>query len=99
MIEPIKPEEADQAKKDSLPDFVIEAFNFMIGSNFHNGRSSFKQSEVVKKIAELGEVNKNAIYENHWLDVEGVYRKIGWKVKYDRPGYNESYEATFEFRK
>jgi hypothetical protein len=37
------------------------------------------------------------IYANRWMDVEPVYRKAGWKVDYDRPGYNESYEAHYTF--
>ena len=34
-----------------------------------------------------------------WLDVEGIYRKAGWDVEYDSPGYCEDYPATFKFRK
>lgn len=32
------------------------------------------------------------------LDVEDVYRAAGWEVTYDKPGYNETYDATFTFR-
>jgi hypothetical protein len=34
-----------------------------------------------------------------WLDVEPVYRNAGWHVEYDKPGYNEDYEAFFIFKK
>ena len=33
----------------------------------------------------------------HWLDVEDLYRSVGWRVTYDKPGYNETYDATFTF--
>lgn len=33
----------------------------------------------------------------HWLNFEGAYRRAGWKVEFDKPGYNESYPATFKF--
>ncbi len=32
-----------------------------------------------------------------WLNVEELYRAQGWTVTYDKPGYNESYPATFTF--
>jgi len=37
------------------------------------------------------------IDKNNWLDVGKIYENAGWKVEYDRPGFNESYEATFSF--
>lgn len=43
-------------------------------------------------------VNSNKIYDNGWLNVEEVYREQGWKVSYDKPGYNESYDAYFVFK-
>jgi hypothetical protein len=39
------------------------------------------------------------VFSKHYLDFEDVYRKQGWKVYFDRPGFNESYTATFTFSK
>ncbi len=44
-------------------------------------------------------VTSTTVCDNHWLDVEDVYREAGWVVEYDKPGYCESYEATFTFKK
>ena len=33
------------------------------------------------------------------MDIESIYRADGWGVYYDKPGYNETYTATFEFTK
>jgi hypothetical protein len=33
------------------------------------------------------------------MDVEDVYQKAGWEVEFDKPGYNEDYEANFKFSK
>ncbi len=44
-------------------------------------------------------MSSSEIYERHLLDVEPSYRAEGWEVEYDKPGYNETYEATFTFRK
>lgn len=29
--------------------------------------------------------------------LDAVYEKAGWKVSYDKPGYNESYDPYFKF--
>lgn len=45
-----------------------------------------------------GMLTKDEIFDNHWLDIEDIYREQGWKVKYDKPGYNEeSFKPYFEF--
>ena len=47
----------------------------------------------------MKKTSADKICEEGWLDVEDVYRKAGWEVIYDAPGYNESfYEPSFEFR-
>lgn len=33
-----------------------------------------------------------------WLNFEEAFRKNGWDVAYDGPGFNESYDAYFQFR-
>ena len=48
--------------------------------------------EVVAKA-----LKRKEIYDKNWLDVEDVYESAGWKVEYDKPGYNENYEPTFTF--
>lgn len=39
------------------------------------------------------------VFANQWLDVEEAYRGAGWLVHYDKPGYNEDYDPTWEFKK
>ena len=105
MTDPIRPEEVVAAKKAQFPGFVLDAFNAVIAKHFHQGYASFRQDEVVEEIVSrmppLGDnVNvRSHIFEQHWLDVEDIYRKAGWKVEYDKPDYCESYPATFSFRK
>ncbi len=40
---------------------------------------------------------RKQLFEKGWLDVEPIFKKAGWDVEYDKPGYNESYPATFKF--
>ena len=44
-------------------------------------------------------ITEQEVYDRNLLDVEDAYRKLGWKVAYDKPGYNEAYEGTYQFKK
>lgn len=95
-MEPISPNGVPQRQ---LPDFVIEAFNDEIAKRFHNGTAIVPQSDVVASIIRLApEVDRETIFREHWLDVERLYESKGWKVRYDKPGYNETGDATFTFK-
>lgn len=102
-MKPISPDEVVNLKCNQIPDFVIEAFNKCIAENYLSNRSEFEQNRVIKEILNLTPsdmyVDRDMIFKNKWLDVEDIYRDAGWTVRYDKPGYNESYEASFIFRK
>lgn len=96
-IQPIRPEEVIGAKLKSIPDSVIETFNTLIVQNGTSGAAVIKQGDVIALLKEKG-LDPREIYNKGWLDVEDIYRKAGWDVTYDNPGYNETYPATFTFR-
>lgn len=104
MIKPISPQEI---KKKELPDSVIIAFNELLQEKYHNEKTiTILQKDAVAKIISVSGrsdyrsmVSAQAIFDNHWLDIEDIYRDHGWKVEYDKPGYNEDYEAYFKFNK
>ena len=95
-IKPISPEEVAEKKKRILPNEVLEAFNELIALNFSGSSACILQKDIVKLLVKKG-LSQKTIYENHFLDVEEVYMSAGWKVTYDKPGYNEDYEPTFTF--
>ena len=104
MVEPIKPEDivekSAEYKKASMPDGVIEAFNELIGKNWSGNSAKVTQNEAIDLIIEKVErTSRRKIIDNHWLDVEDIFREQGWKVSYDKPGYCEDYEAYFIFSK
>jgi hypothetical protein len=99
MTKPIKPSEVLVLKKALLPPEVIEVFNELIAENFSGGSSEFTQKEACLRLATKLNISEADIYRLKFLDVEGIYRKEGWKVVYDKPGYNETYNATFTFSK
>ncbi|MDO8557763.1 MAG: hypothetical protein Q7S09_01045 [bacterium] len=97
-VHPIKTSEVAKAKQAIIPDIVFEAFNELIVSKFIGYSATIRQKEVTALLEARG-VDITEAYEKHWLDVEGAYRKAGWRVEYDKPGYSESYEAFFVFSK
>lgn len=95
MAQPIRPEDMVSFPVN-FPDEVIEAFNELIAKYFRDGRSGFKQDEVVARMVRKG-LKKKDIDSNHWLDVEGLYEAAGWIVSYSKSGFNETTPATFTF--
>ena len=99
-MKPITPQEASQQRQTQIPDFVIDAFNKLIAKNYRNGRSEVIQNEVMLEIlATDADLTRQTVFDNGWLDVEEAYRAAGWRVEYDKPAYNESYDAFFVFSK
>ena len=78
----------------------METFNEFITEKWNGSSSTFKQCDLVKVIREKLKLkpNDHVIFDKHWLDVEDIFRDAGWRVYYDKPGYNETYDATFEFK-
>lgn len=101
MITPIKPEEV---KCNQIPDQVIDVFNKLIVKNIRGSSAVVKQEEAVTAIIAQFElegkaVSRSEVYENGWLNVEQMYKEVGWAVSFDKPSYDESYEAYFRFSK
>lgn len=95
---PIKPSEIVSAKRETIPGQVFAAFNTCIANAFRGKSAKVLQKDVIAEIMKrMPSVDRNEIFNGGWLDVEDVYRAEGWTVEYDKPGYNESYPATFTF--
>ena len=104
MSGPIKAQDIVKAKTTTIPDEVFDAFNELIASKWDGRSAHITQDEVVKlslvKLQSTGkDISRNKLFESGWLDIEDSYREAGWDVGYDKPGYNESYEAFFVFSK
>ncbi|MEO5949596.1 MAG: hypothetical protein ABIP74_04265 [Candidatus Saccharimonas sp.] len=104
MPGPLKPDEVAAHKQAVIiPEKVFDAFNELIAKYWNGYSATFTQDEVMKlvlkKFARSTTVTRRTAYDNRWLDVEPIYREAGWKVAYDRPAYDESYEPTFTFSK
>lgn len=94
---PVKPSEVAERQAEVFPDEVIRVVNEFLLSTGGGKRVVIKQRDIVKRLVALG-IKEKDIYQNHWLDFESMYRVAGWKVSFDKPGFNEQYyEPYFVF--
>lgn len=100
MVKPISPHECK--KEDFFPPEVLEAFNECIQKHFNGRTSHFKREEVMQLIItkfNRVEIDRAHVYKEKWLDVEDVYRRMGWNVVYEQPSYGDSdFEPYYEFK-
>lgn len=98
QIRALSPEEILELKHELTPPEVLETVNRLLAEKFkRGGYVHLKQEEVIAALEERG-LERADIFARHWLDFEDIYRDAGWEVVYDAPGFNESYDAYFEFR-
>lgn len=98
-ITPAEAIQAIQAKEQgsNIPTFIFDIFNQLIILELSNNVATISQESVVSAILAQYSNSRQEIFDKHWLDVESVYEAAGWTVEYDKPGYNETYSATFTF--
>jgi hypothetical protein len=97
-VKPVTPDDVVALKSKIIPNVIIETFNEAIAKNFNGEHSTVFQHEIVAMLVGK-DFTIEEIFKNRWLDVEDIYRDAGWKVYYDKPAYDESYEPSFTFRK
>lgn len=98
-ILPITPAEILADLPNIIPSFVFEAVNNLLKKKFRGGPVTIKQDAIMDEIAKLQSTyTRQEIYDNKWMDFESVYADYGWIVKYDKPGFRETYDAYFEFK-
>jgi len=93
---PITPKKAI-GNRVELPDAVVEVWNQLIEKNLRGSSATVTQNEAASALAKQLKVTRQHVFDAGWLECEPMFRKAGWKVKYDKPGYNEDYSAYFEF--
>lgn len=96
MPGPISPNQVADTKLRVIPEAVFEAINTLITQRSTGGTVVIKQGEILKLLEEKG-LDRTEIFAKGWLNVEDAYSQAGWTVLYDKPGHNESYEASFTF--
>lgn len=100
-MKPLSPSQVSRKAQVSIPDYVIDAINILLIKEYRNGSIiTLQQKDILKEIQKVyPKVNINEVFERGWMDFEPSFRKAGWKVSYDKPGFNESGEPIYNFSK
>lgn len=99
-MKPFSPEDVMKNLPDYLPDAVISAVNSLLMEKYRGKPVDIKQDDIIDKIRGLDEtISRQEIFKKKYLDFESIFTKNGWIVTYDKPGYSESYPASFNFKK
>lgn len=97
-VKPLSPKQVQEAQQAIIPDAVITAVNEILTREGASERITFTQDTLIARVLELDpSLTRQQLFAGHMLDFEPLFRKAGWKVTYDKPGYCESYDAYFEF--
>ena len=101
QIKPMSPQDIYDELETIIPSYVIVAVNNLLQLNYR-GEYEIKisQKDILAEILKLAPegVTEKVILKNKYLDFEPLFQKYGWKIEYDKPGFNESYEPIFKFK-
>ena len=100
MTKPLSPEQVTRKSKENFPSIIFETFNKLLIKKASplNDTIIIKQSDVLQNACGKGMLNREDIFDNHWLDVETYYEEVGWKVQYCKPPYFGTGEPYFTFK-
>ncbi|HZJ65947.1 MAG TPA: hypothetical protein VFD36_20710 [Kofleriaceae bacterium] len=99
-MSPLRPEDVVDKKRDRMPKEVIAAFDELIAEKWDGREAVIPQPEVIERIKQkLVTLSGDDVIGRGYLDIEPIYEKVGWKVEYDKPAFNEAGTATFTFTK
>ena len=102
-MKPIKPNEIKKQQLENIDPEMIQAVNELLMKEFESYSCSLSQQDIIAKYFELKNlenttINRKIMFDRKQLNFEPLLEKEGWNVTYDRPGYNETYEASFKFK-
>lgn len=97
--QPISPTELATACEKEIPGEVFEVFNDLMKLSWDGTQAVVNQDDAASMIAKRLGITTSDVFKMRYMDVEEHYRKKGWVVTYDKPGYCEAGEATFVFKK
>lgn len=101
MAKVYSPEDVLKKRVETIPDYVIDAFNDLLTENYQEDETIIEQEDVIRKILEYStddELTRETIFKKHCLDIENLYRNNGWEVDYKKPMFNECFKAYFVFK-
>ena len=101
MAKVYSPEDVLKKRVETIPDYVIDAFNDLLTENYQEDETIIEQEDIIRKILEYStddELTRETIFKKHYLDIENLYRNNGWEVDYEKPAFDELFEPFFIFK-
>lgn len=101
MAKVYSPEDVLKKRVETIPDYVIDAFNDLLTENYQEDETIIEQEDVIRKILEYStddELTRETIFKKHYLDIENLYRNNGWEVDYKKPAFDERFVPYFIFK-
>jgi hypothetical protein len=99
MTKPITPKDVESIKAARMRPEMIEAANELIAEKWNGYNANFTVAELCARARLKLKMEAKESFQDGELDIEVVFRKHGWRVEFDRPGYNEMYDAHWIFTK
>jgi hypothetical protein len=77
---------------------IIEVFNQHLKKSFDatTGVAVVKQNAVIDDLIKAG-YERRQLFDDHLLDIEPTFRAAGWTVDYNKPAYDQTFDAYWEF--
>lgn len=88
-VVPVTPQSVVDIRRRNIPDEVITIFNEEISARWDGTRSVIPQAEVVRKILTALNIDRQEIFNRHYLDIEMVFSGYGWHVLYEKAELND----------
>jgi len=97
---PFSPDQVADRKSKEIPDYVFDVWDTLIATAWNGSTARVVQNVAIEALLKhTASGDRKEVFDKGWLDIEEIYRAVGWKVHYDKPGYNETYDAYFVFKK
>lgn len=98
MAGPMHPDDAAKRKADLIPQEVFDTYDALIAQDISHGSATVYLSDLVDALIARGlAASFDDAQKKGYLDVEDVYRRNGWGVRFEKPGYNEGGRQHFVF--
>lgn len=97
MTKPISPSEITTKQIEMIPDRIIEVWNTMLAQKFNGTSATVYQREIISAIQAAWDADERYILTQGWLDIEEIYRQVGWMVEYVKRGIGDNFESHFIF--
>lgn len=90
------PKDALVRHGETIPEELLAVVNKFLAERIHKGQITITRKELADAL-QFTQINESEALERGWLDFEELYRAQGWKVTYDKPGFNETYVGFWLF--